>query len=269
MRSTSFFRLLRQSMRLTVLFAVFVSLNHPAARAQVSLLLPELQTAVGETVTLEIEIGSLTGRNVYGFALTIGYDSAVLEILRLETDGTVAASLGAIQGKDDPENGTFKIAGAGANPASGSGTFVKLIARGKTEGTSPLTWAKSELNTYNPSTGEEGTLQVQTTNGQVRVGNSTSSESGAELPAALKLHQNMPNPFNPSTRIGFEVPASGRVQVMLHDLLGRRISTLLDSNLPAGAHSIEFDAANLPSGIYFYTLATASGTLTRTMHLAK
>lgn len=256
-------------MRLAVLLAVFVSLNHPVARAQVSLLLPEMQTAVGETFTIEVEVGSLTGRNVYGFALTIGYDASVLEILRLETEGTVSASLGAIQGKDDPENGTYKIAGAGANPASGSGTLVKLIARGKAEGTSPLTWAKSELNTYNPSTGEEGTLQVQTTNGQVRVGNSTSSEPGSELPSALKLHQNMPNPFNPSTRIGFEIPASGRVRLVLHDRLGRRVRTLLDSSLPAGTHAIEFDAANLPSGLYFYTLTTASGTLTRTMHLAK
>lgn len=269
MRSTSFFRLLQQSLYVTVLLTAFGSLHHQDARAQVALRLPELQTGVQQTFTIEVEVGSLTGRNVFGFALTIGYDASVLEILRLETEGTVAASLGAIQGKDDPENGTYKIAGAGANPASGSGTLVKLIARGKTEGTSPLAWAKSELNTYNPSTGEEGTLQVQTTNGHVQVGTGTANEPDSELPSGLKLHQNMPNPFNPSTRIGFEIPASGRVQLVLHDLLGRRVRTLLDSSLPAGAHAIEFDAANLPSGLYFYTLTTASGTLSRSMHLAK
>ena len=269
MPTISFTNLLRRALLLTAIPALFHTALPQDARAQVNIMLPEITASLEETVTIEVEVGNLTDQNVFGFEFTINYDPSVLEILSLEREGTVSDSFSAVEGKDTPETGTYKIAGASASPVSGSGTFIKINAKSKAEGSSPLTWAKSDLNTYNATTGVEGKLQVQTTDGQVTVSKSTSSEPGMELPSALKLHQNMPNPFNPSTRIDFEIPASGRVQVTLFDLLGRQINTLVDSSLPAGTHSIDFDASGLPSGIYLYTLTTGVGSLTRTMHLAK
>lgn len=70
----------------------------------------------------------------------------------------------------------------------------------------------------------------------------------------FRLLQNYPNPFNPTTMIPFDLPNEGRVTLKVFDLLGRSIITLLDENLAAGHHEIQFDGSQLASGIYFYRL---------------
>lgn len=91
----------------------------------------------------------------------------------------------------------------------------------------------------------------------------------AALPNDYVLGQNYPNPFNPSTVIEFGLPTTGRVQLDVYNILGQNVLTLLDRELPAGVHSLEFDASGMPSGIYFYRLSHAEGSLTRKMVLVK
>ena len=76
------------------------------------------------------------------------------------------------------------------------------------------------------------------------------------VPDDYLLEQNYPNPFNPSTTIQFALPKQSDVTLELYDLLGRKVTTLLDENKPAGIHKIEFDAVNLPSGVFFYVIRT-------------
>lgn len=92
-----------------------------------------------------------------------------------------------------------------------------------------------------------------------------------EFPARLSLEPNYPNPFNPSTQIRFGLPeTTSGVTLTVHDLLGRRVSTLLEAQaLPAGWHEITFDASALTSGTYVYTLRTPAGTLTRSLTLVR
>ncbi|MCI0514618.1 T9SS type A sorting domain-containing protein [candidate division KSB1 bacterium] len=77
-----------------------------------------------------------------------------------------------------------------------------------------------------------------------------------ENPGAFILHQNYPNPFNPTTTISFYLPHSGPVQLRLFDLLGREVKTILNREMPTGAHSVKVDLTDLSGGIYFYSLMT-------------
>ena len=89
------------------------------------------------------------------------------------------------------------------------------------------------------------------------------------LPSDYVLTQNYPNPFNPSTEIGFALPESAHVRLVVYDVLGRQVRLLLDGTMEAGTHQVVFDASDLPSGTYLYRLETPQGSVVRTMLLAK
>jgi hypothetical protein len=73
-------------------------------------------------------------------------------------------------------------------------------------------------------------------------------------PSRYTLFQNYPNPFNPSTKIKYSLSKPDHVQIDIYNTLGQRIETLINKHMPAGHHEIEFNAQNLPSGIYFYRI---------------
>lgn len=76
------------------------------------------------------------------------------------------------------------------------------------------------------------------------------------IPANYYLFQNYPNPFNPTTMIKFSLKKGSAVKIMLYDIAGREIETLVNTQYSAGTHSIRFDASNLANGIYFYRIIT-------------
>jgi hypothetical protein len=71
------------------------------------------------------------------------------------------------------------------------------------------------------------------------------------LPAAFRVHQNFPNPFNPITTIELELPEGRHTSITVVDLLGRRVAVLLDEDRPAGTTRVRWDATAYPSGPYF------------------
>jgi hypothetical protein len=81
--------------------------------------------------------------------------------------------------------------------------------------------------------------------------------------------KNYPNPFNPSTTISYSLPNPGYVKLTVYDRIGREVKVLVDENKQQGSYSVEFNASNLPSGIYFYRIKTAEKTEVRKMILAK
>jgi hypothetical protein len=92
--------------------------------------------------------------------------------------------------------------------------------------------------------------------------------------AEFELEQNFPNPFNPSTRIPFELTHGGRVTLEVYDVAGRRVRAVLDRALPAGLHEAEWDGRDdggrgVASGVYFYRMRAGSRTETRRMVLLK
>lgn len=96
------------------------------------------------------------------------------------------------------------------------------------------------------------------------------------LPKEFSLEQNYPNPFNPSTTIKFSLPDVGTTHelstqstIIVYDILGREIKTLLNKSMQPGEYEIEFDASDLPSGIYLYRLTSGNLIETRKMILLK
>jgi len=88
-------------------------------------------------------------------------------------------------------------------------------------------------------------------------------ESG--VPAESSISQNYPNPFNPTTRIEFALAHTGRTRVVIYDLLGREVETLVDRELNVGYYEMSVDAANLPSGVYFYRIESPNFVQTKKM----
>ncbi|UCF64695.1 MAG: T9SS type A sorting domain-containing protein [bacterium] len=78
------------------------------------------------------------------------------------------------------------------------------------------------------------------------------------FPEKFSLEQNYPNPFNPVTTIAFSLPITGEVSLKIFNILGEEVTTLISQRIPAGNHEINWNAADHPSGIYFYRLKCAS-----------
>jgi hypothetical protein len=97
----------------------------------------------------------------------------------------------------------------------------------------------------------------------------TAVDSKVTQEYSLDLYQNYPNPFNPSTIISFSVPSAQRVELIVYDILGRKVSTLFNSVAPAGVTSVNFKADNLASGMYIYTVKTNTSSLSKKLLLLK
>ncbi len=94
--------------------------------------------------------------------------------------------------------------------------------------------------------------------------------SGNELPFLYALYQNYPNPFNPVTSINFDLPERNTVTLKIFNVLGELVAVPLNNvTKPVGRYSVEFDATNLPSGVYYYELRAGDYTQTKKMILIK
>lgn len=76
------------------------------------------------------------------------------------------------------------------------------------------------------------------------------------IPEKFELYQNYPNPFNPVTKIKFDIPKNIIVKIKIYDILGREVETLVNEKLVPGKYEIDWQAANYPSGVYFYRIET-------------
>jgi hypothetical protein len=94
-------------------------------------------------------------------------------------------------------------------------------------------------------------------------------EHSTDLPSSYILLQNFPNPFNPSTIISYQLPIGGNVTLKIYDILGNEMETLVDEFKPAGKYETEFNAASLPSCVYFYSLKAGDYIDTKKMLLLK
>ncbi len=94
-------------------------------------------------------------------------------------------------------------------------------------------------------------------------------EKRTGIPLEFALNQNYPNPFNPTTTIQFTLQMHGNASLQIYDITGRLVETLVNGKLGAGTHSVVWDAPNVSSGVYFYSIRTENAFKTRKMILLK
>jgi len=89
------------------------------------------------------------------------------------------------------------------------------------------------------------------------------------IPASCSLHQNYPNPFNPATNIKFNVSQLTYVKIVVYDIIGREVQTLLNESLKPGTYLVSFDGSLLNSSVYFYKITAGGYSETKRMMLEK
>ena len=99
--------------------------------------------------------------------------------------------------------------------------------------------------------------------------NDVDEEGTTGVPSKFELSQNYPNPFNPTTVINFRIPQKEMVTLKVYNVLGQEVATLINEVKNAGAYHISFNAANLPSGVYVYSLNAGDFSATKKMMLLK
>lgn len=78
---------------------------------------------------------------------------------------------------------------------------------------------------------------------------------GSDVPIKFRLYQNFPNPFNPVTKINYELPRTSKVNIVIYDIVGRKVKRLVKNEIKeTGRYTVEFDGQNYASGVYFYRI---------------
>jgi len=91
----------------------------------------------------------------------------------------------------------------------------------------------------------------------------------APIASSYELGQNYPNPFNPTTHIRFNIPETGNTKLTVFNIMGEAVANLVDGVVPAGGHTVSWNAANMPTGVYFYRMESGNFSQTRKLLLVK
>ncbi len=124
------------------------------------------------------------------------------------------------------------------------------------------------LKVFDRAAGNTGTLKAWTLTVTTQQTNGI-HQIGMGIPSEFKLSQNYPNPFNPVTNVKFQVPNRGFVKLIVFDITGREVETLVNRQLSPGIYEADWNASKYSSGVYFYKLVTESFTETKKMILVK
>jgi hypothetical protein len=165
-----------------------------------------------------------------------------------------------------------------ATMASVGSLYSKKIVTPGNAADSPLydkLLANPQFGSRMPQGGSLTTQQIDLIRDWINEGatETPTSLEAPDRPTATRLDQNFPNPFNPNTVIRFNVGtqdlASLHVRLSVVDMTGRDVAVLVDGMMPAGEHSVTFEASALPSGIYMYVLETGGQRISRKLLLLK
>ena len=188
---------------------------------------------------------TVTGIGPAPTCVTFVYDSAAANV-KAYKNGVLAVTV----------NQTLNITGGTGFRVGGNGTSTTFAGK------------LDEFRMYHRALNATEVLQAWNSDlsgcGIVGVQNNNNN-----TPSAFSLSQNYPNPFNPSTKISFALPKAGDVKLVVFDLLGREVATVVNEFKTAGNHTVDFNAASLASGVYFYRIEAGDFTATKKMLLLK
>jgi pectate lyase len=228
--------------------------RHPRARYGKAHILNNLYTGVG-----------IIGSDVGGYAV----GSTCAAHLLVEGNYFENTSRPTLISQVNDPGGTLSGDPAGFlkalnNHSVGSGPIVENL--------SGYNFEPSESYAYTPLDAQlvKDVVQARAGAGNMN-GGGISSVSGTprSIPAVFTLHQNFPNPFNPTTMISFAMPSGGLATLSVFDILGKEVATIVNEYKSAGTHVAQFNASALPSGVYFYRIRSGQFAATKKMLLTK
>lgn len=225
-----------------------------------------------DTTTGQVEDASQLGKKIYTFTPHRSPDGIVFD-----RDSILAGDL---------KGGSFVISLANSNLVSALGdtSWDLLLVRLSKDSSGYSAHVFRLVSGFNSPLGEElvgnKLFVVETglfySNNSPRLweitlplANATAVRQLSNPPKSFELSQNYPNPFNPSTVIRYQLPVDGNVTLRVYDVLGREVETVVDEKQDAGTHAATFNAASLPSGMYFYRLQAGNHTFVKKAILMK
>ena len=185
---------------------------------------------------------------------------------------------GAIISWSDSRNGNYdiyaqRITAAGnvqwtangvAISTAGEDQYVPVLV-GDKYGGAIITWEDYRDGGFNSDIYAQNVSHL----GILGVANPISGDQSNEMPSKFSLGQNYPNPFNPSTIIPYQIPSRSHVILKVYNILGQEVTTLINSEMKAGSYAVRWDAGNVPSGLYIYTLTAGTFSESRKLILIK
>jgi hypothetical protein len=143
-----------------------------------------------------------------------------------------------------------------------------VVAVNNSTGNNPFTLTAPGPGTYTVNAGFKSPSPRRWDSVMVNISITDVGENPSN-PTEYKLYDNYPNPFNPSTILRYSIPEASFTAIKIFDALGNEVSSLVNETKSAGTYEVEFNATDLSSGIYYYTLQAGSFTQTKKMILIK
>jgi len=215
----------------------------------IGLRIPDTTAVLGEFVNIPIFTDTnLTNERVYSYQLQISYDADLLQVNSVDVSGTIGESFG-MPVMNTTISGQVTIAAAGTNPLSGVGILIYIRVKPLRNGWSPFSFTTSSNNFFN-----EGTPSLILNSGFIQIGPILDITEINQISHEYRLFQNFPNPFNPTTQIRYDVPKASQVTLTIYNMNGQVVERLVNQIQEPGFYSVQWDASQISSGVYFYQI---------------
>ncbi|MFA6979901.1 MAG: cohesin domain-containing protein [Ignavibacteriaceae bacterium] len=228
-----------------------------------SISIDSLTASLSDTVQVVLQAKKIKG--IAQFNIALSYDPSMLNIIEAKTI-TATKSFSLEMRNQNP--GSINLAlrsSKGVVVDEGELIELSLVIKSNQSASTELKFDSVNVVDENSSQHKISDLN----DCKIKVSPTGISDEPNSQPSDFSLYQNFPNPFNPSTKIRYEIPIENKVTIKVYDILGTEIETLFDGNKLPGVYTLDWNAGKHASGIYFYRIIAGSFIQTKKMILLK